>query len=121
MTAQELLALLPIILISASAVAVMMLIALLRDYRLTVLSTMAGLIITLAALPMVASMAPIQVTPLLIIDQLDGIPQSPSFPIHQKSFGVDGLITHPLFPPPSILLLAVKLAPPLAELSLIAT
>lgn len=65
----ELMALLPIIVIAASAVAVMLLAAFkLRHFLLNGL-TLLGLLFTLVALLWANEQAPIQVTPLLIIDQ----------------------------------------------------
>jgi len=66
---QELIALLPIIVIAASAVAVMLLAAFKPRPGLLNGLTLVGLLLTLAALLWADEQAPLQVTPLLIIDR----------------------------------------------------
>ena len=69
MNVNDLLALLPIVLIAITPVIVMMLIAFRRDYRLTVMLTVAGIIISALVLPLSYQSAPTQITPLIIMDQ----------------------------------------------------
>ncbi len=69
MNANDLLALLPIVLIAITPVIVMMLVAFRRDYRLTVMLTVAGIILSALVLPLSYQSAPTQITPLIIMDQ----------------------------------------------------
>lgn len=68
-TSGHLLALLPLIGVTLSAILVMLVIAFVRSHRLTASLTLAGLAITFALLPAAASVAPITVTPLLVVDR----------------------------------------------------
>ena len=67
-TAQDLVPLLPIILTSASAVIVMLLIAIKRNHALICASSIAGLAIVVVAAFAVVPESPQQISPLLIID-----------------------------------------------------
>ena len=58
----------PIIVTALAAVVVMLGIAFKRDHRLTLRLTVGGLMVALVTLPLANSVAPIQATPLLIID-----------------------------------------------------
>jgi NADH-quinone oxidoreductase subunit N len=69
LTADTLLGLLPLIVIAGAAVIVMLVIAVRRDYRLTVILTFSGLLLALATLPFVAERAPWTATSLLRIDR----------------------------------------------------
>ncbi len=69
MSILDLLALLPILVITAAAVVVMLAIALRRDYRLSAALAVIGVVLTIAALPVSYQMAPTQATPLLVIDR----------------------------------------------------
>jgi NADH-quinone oxidoreductase subunit N len=64
----SLILLLPLIIVVCTSIAVMLAIALRRNHRLTVVLTLAGLALAFASLPAIASMIPMKVTPLLIID-----------------------------------------------------
>ncbi len=68
MSISDLAALLPIIIISASSVIVMIVVAFYRSHLLTVILTLAGLVISFVMLLAEASMLPRQVTPLIILD-----------------------------------------------------
>lgn len=69
MTVHELIALLPIIAIASAAVIVMLAVAIRRHYRWTVALTLLGLLASLAVLPTAADLAPVQVTPLILVDR----------------------------------------------------
>lgn len=69
MNINDLIALLPIITLSAAAVGVMLTVAVRRDYGLTVGLTLLGFLGTLAVLPVSAELTPIQITPLILIDR----------------------------------------------------
>lgn len=68
MTAADLIALAPLIVLAGSAVVVMLAIAVRRSHSLAAGLTAAGLGATLAVLPWASSAAPRQVTPLLAVD-----------------------------------------------------
>ena len=68
MNATDLIALLPLIILAATSLVVMILIAFYRDYRLTVVLTLAGMVGSFIALPYALSVQPRQVTPMLVID-----------------------------------------------------
>lgn len=68
MTADAFAALLPFVVLSASAVAVMLSIAIRRSFRLAFWLTAGGLLATLATLPCALSVAPARITGLLLID-----------------------------------------------------
>lgn len=68
MTITDLTAILPLIIIAAASVAVMLVVAFYRNHRLTAILTLVGLALAAASLPVISSLAPRQVTPLLIID-----------------------------------------------------
>jgi NADH-quinone oxidoreductase subunit N len=69
MTGAELFALLPIILIAAASVVVMLAVAFRREHRLTFMLTLSGLALAFIAVFAVLPVAPVEVTPLLAIDQ----------------------------------------------------
>jgi NADH-quinone oxidoreductase subunit N len=69
MTAAELVALLPLIAVGATSVAVLFLAAVRRSHPAAALLSLAGLAAALAALPAAAAHAPQQVTPLLVLDR----------------------------------------------------
>lgn len=64
----DILALLPLIVLSASVVIIMMVIAFYRNHRLTLWLSLIGLAATFVTLPVVSSYAPRQVTDLMILD-----------------------------------------------------
>ncbi len=68
MTGTELIALLPIILIAAAPIVVMLAVAFRREHRLTFMLTLAGLTLAFIAVFVVRPLAPVEVTPLLVID-----------------------------------------------------
>ncbi|QXP87942.1 NADH-quinone oxidoreductase subunit N [Methylococcus capsulatus] len=68
MTTDALTALLPFIVLSAAAVAVMLAIAIRRSFRLVFWLTIGGLLAGLSTLPHASSVAPLQVTDLLRVD-----------------------------------------------------
>ncbi len=65
----HLVALLPVIALALAAIAVMLVAAFVREHRLTASLTLAGLALSFVLLPVAGSVAPIQVTPLLIVDR----------------------------------------------------
>ncbi len=69
MSSADFTALLPLIVLSATSVVVMMAIAFHRNHRLTVFLSFAGLALSFWALWPAASVVPLQVTPLLVIDR----------------------------------------------------
>src|SRR5262245_54107727 len=69
MTIDDLIALSPLSAIAAAAVALMLVIAFYRDARAALVCALIGIALAFAALPVAASRAPRQVTPLLILDQ----------------------------------------------------
>ena len=72
LTRSDLMALLPLIIVAASAVSVMLVAGFYRRSQPVMVLTLLGLIISLAALPLAASFGPRQVTPLLIMDNYSG-------------------------------------------------
>ncbi len=68
MTTTDLTAILPLIIISTASVAVMLVVAFYRNHRLTAILTIVGIALAATSLPAISSLAPRQVTPLLIID-----------------------------------------------------
>ena len=68
MNIADMIALLPLIIIAATSIVIMLVIAFYRDHRLTAILTLAGLFLALVSLPFIASMAPRSITQLLIID-----------------------------------------------------
>src|SRR5208337_2292850 len=69
MSLADLTALLPIIVIAAASVIVMIITAFYRSHKLTVILTLAGLVISFVMLLAEGSMLPRQVTPLIILDR----------------------------------------------------
>jgi NADH-quinone oxidoreductase subunit N len=69
MTIDDLTALSPLIAIALASVVVMLVIAFYRDARVALLCSLAGIALAFAMLPVAASRAPRQITPLLILDQ----------------------------------------------------
>lgn len=69
MNAQGLIGLLPIIVIAAASVALMLVISVRRDYCLVWRVAMAGLLASILVVPIAWQVAPLQITPLIIIDQ----------------------------------------------------
>jgi NADH-quinone oxidoreductase subunit N len=68
MTVKDLFALLPLIIIAASAVVILLVLAFYRDHRLTAALTVTGLALALASLSAVSSPVSRAITPLLIMD-----------------------------------------------------
>jgi NADH-quinone oxidoreductase subunit N len=69
MTLQDLRPLLPLLVLSASIVTVMLVIAFKRDHRLTFVLSLLGLALSIIALPFASNGLPRSVTPLLVVDQ----------------------------------------------------
>ena len=69
MTSDDLIALSPLLAIAAASVALMLVIAFYRDARAALVCALIGIALALAMLPVAASRAPRQITPLLILDQ----------------------------------------------------
>ncbi len=69
MSAEQLTALLPIIAITATAVLVMLLSAFVSNHRLINMLSLLGIVVTFLTLLLVVNVAPVQVTPLLLIDR----------------------------------------------------
>ena len=69
MNADGLLALLPLLLITAASVVVMLAIAVRRSHRLTLALTVLGFLAGMLVLPISAELAPVTVTPLILIDR----------------------------------------------------
>jgi NADH-quinone oxidoreductase subunit N len=69
MTIDDLVALSPLLAIAAASVALMLVIAFYRDARAALVCALAGIALAFAMLPVAASKAPRQITPLLILDQ----------------------------------------------------
>lgn len=67
-TADHFIALLPIIVLAAAAIVVMLLVAFVPSRKLATTATVAGLVATLFTLPIAGSVAPLAVTPLVIVD-----------------------------------------------------
>jgi len=68
MNASDLFALLPLIIIAATTIVVMLVIAFYRNHRLTAVITLAGLAVAGASLTAVPCLIPRRITPLLILD-----------------------------------------------------
>lgn len=68
MSPTDLLALLPLLVLGGAAVIVLLLIAFHRDYAITVLLTVLGLVGALVSLPLIYPLGPRQVTPLVVMD-----------------------------------------------------
>ncbi len=68
MSGTDLLALLPLLIVTATSIVVMLGIAFMRSHEFSLVLTFAGLIAAVASLPALASVAPRQVTPLLVVD-----------------------------------------------------
>jgi len=64
----DLTALLPLLIVAATSIVVMLVIAFYRNHRLTVMLTLAGLALAVASLPAISNVAPRAVTQLIIID-----------------------------------------------------
>src|SRR5262245_28247860 len=69
MTIDDLIALSPLIAIAAAPVALMLVIAFYRDARVALVCALIGIALAFAMLPVAASRAPRQITPLLILDR----------------------------------------------------
>src|SRR5262245_14988751 len=69
MTVDELIALSPLLAIAAASVALLLVIAFHRDARVALVCALTGIALALAMLPVAASKAPRQITPLLILDK----------------------------------------------------
>jgi NADH-quinone oxidoreductase subunit N len=67
-TSTDLVALLPIIAVTLTSIVVMLAVAFVRVHRLSAALTGAGLLVSFAMLPVAGTVAPVQVTPLLVID-----------------------------------------------------
>jgi NADH-quinone oxidoreductase subunit N len=91
MTADDLVALSPLIVIATVPVAVMLVIAFYRRRRVTLLVTLAGIALAFAALPLAASRAPRQITPLLVLDHYAlfylGLLLAASFAVAMLAYG----------------------------------
>src|SRR2546422_8326112 len=69
MTIDDLIALSPLLAIAAASVALMLVIAFYREARVALVCALIGIALAFAMLPVAASRAPRQITPLLILDQ----------------------------------------------------
>jgi NADH-quinone oxidoreductase subunit N len=69
MTADDLMALSPLLTIAAASVALMLVIAFYRNRLAALVCTLSGIALALALLPVAATRAPRQITPLLILDR----------------------------------------------------
>src|SRR5262245_1979533 len=69
MTVDDLIALLPLLAIAAASVTLVLVIAFYRDERVALICALVGIALAFATLPVAASKAPRQITPLLILDQ----------------------------------------------------
>ncbi len=69
MTIQDLVSLLPLLVVAASTVTVMVVTAFRRNHRLALALTVIGLVLALVTLPLASRALPRPVTPLLIIDE----------------------------------------------------
>jgi NADH-quinone oxidoreductase subunit N len=69
MTFDDLIALSPLLTIAAASVALMLVIAIYRNERVALICALVGITLAFATLPVAASKAPRQITPLLILDQ----------------------------------------------------
>lgn len=68
MNAGDLIALLPLIVVAATSVAVMLVIAFYRNHVVTLLLTLTGLALAFIIIPLISPFSPRQITPLLILD-----------------------------------------------------
>jgi NADH-quinone oxidoreductase subunit N len=68
MNSADLLALSPLLVVAATPVLIMLVIAFYRNHFLTVLLTATGLVLTLAAIFLISPMVPRRVTPLILVD-----------------------------------------------------
>lgn len=68
MTAPDFIALLPVLMLAAVSVIAMLVVAFYRDFRIAAIFSAIGESLAFATLPIAASVAPRQITPLLIID-----------------------------------------------------
>ena len=68
MNSADLLALSPFLVVAATPVLIMLMIAFYRNHFLTVLLTVTGLVLSLATIFLVSPMAPRRVTPLILVD-----------------------------------------------------
>src|SRR5262247_2799516 len=69
MTIDDLIALSPLLTIAAVSVALMLVIAFYRNARVALVCALIGIALALSMLPVAASRAPRQITPLLILDR----------------------------------------------------
>lgn len=69
MNSADLMTLLPLLVIAASAVTVLLVVAFRRSHAVTAALTLIGLLLAIISLPVVSSSTPRQVTPLLIFDR----------------------------------------------------
>jgi hypothetical protein len=69
MTGQDLVSLLPLLVLTASIVIVMLVTAFWRNHRLTFGLILTGLVLSLLSLPLASRALPHRVTPLLVVDQ----------------------------------------------------
>ncbi len=69
MTFDDLIVLSPLLTIGAASVALMLVIAFYRHHLVALIGALAGIALALALIPLAASKAPRQITPLLILDQ----------------------------------------------------
>jgi NADH-quinone oxidoreductase subunit N len=68
MTATDIYTLLPFIVLASTVLVVMLAISFYRNHRLTVFLSLAGLLLSLATLPLILANIPRQITPLVIVD-----------------------------------------------------
>src|SRR5690606_30620794 len=68
MTGADLVALLPLVVLSGAVILGLLAVALRRDHRLVAALSLLGLVLSCAALPLASFVAPRQVTPLLVVD-----------------------------------------------------
>ncbi|MGE0130561.1 MAG: NADH-quinone oxidoreductase subunit N [Blastocatellales bacterium] len=94
MTADDLIALSPLVIIAAASVALMLVIAFYRNRRAALICALVGIALAFAALPVAATRAPRQITPLLILDQYAlfylGLLLAASFAVALLSYGYLG-------------------------------
>src|SRR5215813_7531390 len=69
MTNEDLIALSPLLTIAATSVALMLVIAFRRDRMIALVCALVGIALAIAMLPVAATRAPRQITPLLILDK----------------------------------------------------
>jgi NADH-quinone oxidoreductase subunit N len=68
MTSDDLITLLPLIVIAAASVVLLLVIAFYRNHRISAVITLSGLALAFITLPVVSAKVPRQITPLLILD-----------------------------------------------------